>query len=438
MSDPNIMSYTAGATYNSAYSPAANVGAVLVLGLIDSARISAATRRAENTHYQNCMVAQGWRVIHLDDRTGGRLSRLEQAELAEQLAPMIGAAEPEGVIERQFGNELTHVGSVSPIPTGGGSFISLSRLALPRTSEAAEELRGARRPQTDEARAERRRQRELAQEHTRAIAAQNDAIVTDKENNIEAEASNAQTLPDTTADGASSDTAAVGADSVPIGASSDAATIEVSAEAAPIDPDPTKAPELTVVTDPSSVPQDATLIVFRVHGAGGGVVFRRVDENGLDQEAFTVGTTETPPRPGRNAPAEKPINETVAMLAPPGRWRMESMFLGNLTVTLCMGSPAFELDAGNVVYVGDFNFAADPFVPDLTLAPAQEALTASPLLAQRLQAASYTNGTTGTCGRAQHIYAYEIPASQAEPAQSAVAPAEQTETAQPAAQSSSN
>lgn len=178
MSDPNMMLFSSGAAsnpaYNTMYSPGATAGAAVVLMIVDAARVSAAMERAENTHYQNCMIAQGWRVVRLENTAGRRMSRMRQAELADHLAPLIGATAPEGVIERQFSNDLTRAGSVTPVPTGGGRFISLSRLALPSSSEAAERRREARRmpsqrtrEEAEAVRAECRRQRAQEEEQAR-------------------------------------------------------------------------------------------------------------------------------------------------------------------------------------------------------------------------------------------------------------------------------
>jgi hypothetical protein len=402
MNEPNMLLLSGGANYNAAYSPAANVGAALILMAVDAARVSAAMQRAQNTHYQNCMVAQGWRVVRLEDATGRRLSRMGQAQLAEQLAPLIAAAEPQGVVARTFSNELAHTLAVTPLSTGGGRFISLSRLALPTGSAAALPRRTPHRmpsqrtrEESEAVRAEQQRQREIEEERSRADVVANSAVQTDKDANAPS-------------DGASETEAAAPGGNT----STESAALAPAAPSGPAaDPNAPKPSDgLVPVTDLAALPQDATIIVFRQRGAVGGVMFRRID--GVEQESFTIGTMRPAPRPAFNARTAEPpsLEDTmIVMVVPPGHWRMESMLVGDQVVSLCLGSPAFDLSAGEVVYMGDFNFGADPFGPDLTLTPAQQALTAAPPFAARLRAASYANGSSGACRPSNYFYAYQIP-----------------------------
>ncbi len=418
MSDPNILLFSGApqSTYDTTamqYGAGPTAGAVLILAMVDAARLHAAEERAEHTHYQNCMVAQGWRVVRLENTAGRRMSRMRPSELAEQLAPMIAAAEPEGVIEREFTNDLAYAGSVTPVPTRDGRFISLSRLVLPSESEAAVRRREPRRSASARTREENaaaqeeyRRQRE-EERRSASGPVESTATVADKASDTfsaATEPSSAATEPSSTPTESSS-TAAESPSTVMEGGKPTAPTVAVA--------------------EPSSLPQDATLVVFRQRGVRGGVLFRRLDQDGAERESFVVGAMDAPSRPAPGARrGELPALEDTVTALPvqPGLWRMESMQIAGLTVSLCVGSPAFELTAGEVVYVGDFNFGAEPFLPDLSLAPAQETLAETPHFAERLRAASYTNGSTGLCGRAQHVYAYETPASQPETAQPAAAP----------------
>lgn len=380
MGDPNIMLFTAGATYNSGYSPAANAGAAIVLMMVDSARLSAALERAENTHFQNCMVSQGWRVVRLENTVGRRMARMRQPELAAQLAPMIAAAEPEGEVARAFANDLTTPSSLTPVPTGDGRFISLSRLALPAESPAAERRREARRmpsqqtrEEAEAARAARRRQAE------------------------EQAAADAQPLP--------ADFKEDRGPPLAIGAQNSS---ETTAEAGDEPRDKLAGGGLSA-EELTALPPDATLIVYRQRGSVGAVVFRRVDSD--VGETFTVGVPGAPPS-RRSEPPPTLEDAVVTLAVPPGRWRMDSMYFGNVSVSLCMGSPAFDISQGEAVYVGDFNFGADPFLPEMSLTAAQENLVATPQIGERLRAARYENGSTGVCTAAQHLYAYELPVTQ--------------------------
>ena len=382
MGDPNIMVLSAGATYNTMYSPAANAGAALIIMMVDAARISAAVERAENTHLQNCMVAQGWRVVRLENTAGRRMVRMRQPELAAQLAPMIAATEPEGEVARAFANELTTPASVTPVPTGDGRFISLSRLALPAESAAAERRRQARRMPSEQTREEAEAARAARRQQFEAQEAANASAET-------ADVKQDLGPPTGTAAQDSSDTVA-----------------ELGGE--PEEKDKAAGGALSA-EELAALPADATLVVYRQRGAMGAVVFRRVDSD--VGETFMVGAPGAPARRRSEAPAT--LEDTVVAIAvPPGRWRMDSMFFGNLNVSLCMGSPAFDIAQGEAVYVGDFNFGADPFVPEMSLTAPQEALVATPQVGDRLRAARYENGSTGACTTAQLFYAYEAPVAQ--------------------------
>lgn len=381
MADPNIMLFTAGATYNSTYSPGANAGAALVLLMVDSARLSAAVERAENTHFQNCMVSQGWRVVRLENTAGRRMARMRQPELAAQLAPMITATEPEGEVVRAFANDLTTPSSLTPVPTGDGRFISLSRLALPAESAAAERRREARRMPSQQTREEAEAARAARRQQAEAQAA-----------------ADAQPLP-----------AGFKEDGGPPLIAAASANLEAAAEAGDESHEKVAGGGLTA-EELAALPADATLITYRQRGAIGAIVFRRVDSD--IGETFMVGVPRAPQPRRRSDPPPTLEDAVVTVAVPPGRWRMDSMSLGNVSVSLCMGSPAFDIAQGEAVYIGDFNFGADPFLPDMSLAAAQDNLAAIPQIRDRLSAARYENGSTGVCTPAQHLYAYALPVTQ--------------------------
>ena len=77
----------------------------LATGLIWGAAFDAGDRMALPGSVENCMVAQGWRVIRLPEQTGGQLRRLSRTELSARLAAWVGAEMPEGEVARVFANE---------------------------------------------------------------------------------------------------------------------------------------------------------------------------------------------------------------------------------------------------------------------------------------------------------------------------------------------
>jgi hypothetical protein len=103
----------------------------------------------------------------------------------------------------------------------------------------------------------------------------------------------------------------------------------------------------------------------------------------------------------------------VAQAVPPGRWRI--MSIGSAThgiLNFCLGSPSFEVKAGDVIYLGSFDFAGT-FGPDMDPAPVQAWLAGSPQ-AGAVKAAAYANGSIGVCS-GSGIYAFEIPGTPFEP-----------------------
>ncbi len=109
--------------------------------------------------------------------------------------------------------------------------------------------------------------------------------------------------------------------------------------------------------------------------------------------------------------AHKGIN-FLAIPVPPGRWRISNM--GLLTsINFCLGSPSMEVKAGEVVYAGAFDLGGDDIGPDLSLEPVKTWLAGQPA-AEKVQAASYVNGSRGACGDSS-IYALEIKGAPFEP-----------------------
>lgn len=77
-----------------------------VLGnIIAGALADAAHRGVLAAALENCMVVNGWRVVHLPDDEGATLAKLPASELAQRLAPWVGADVPHGDIVRIWGND---------------------------------------------------------------------------------------------------------------------------------------------------------------------------------------------------------------------------------------------------------------------------------------------------------------------------------------------
>ena len=81
------------------------------------------------------------------------------------------------------------------------------------------------------------------------------------------------------------------------------------------------------------------------------------------------------------------------------------------TLNFCLGSPSFEVKAGEIVYAGSFDLSASVFEPNMDLAPAKSWL-ADP--SKTVLAATYVNGSQGRCSN-NTIYALEINGAPFEP-----------------------
>jgi hypothetical protein len=100
----------------------------------------------------------------------------------------------------------------------------------------------------------------------------------------------------------------------------------------------------------------------------------------------------------------------TAIVVPPGRWRIYGLGLSPI-LNLCLGSPSFEIKAGEIVYAGEFDLSRDDVSPNLDLAPAQAWLAGQN---RKITPAAYANGSLGPCGD-NSIYALEFKDAPFEP-----------------------
>ncbi len=147
-------------------------------------------------------------------------------------------------------------------------------------------------------------------------------------------------------------------------------------------------------------PGSAIILVRTVQWSVG---FDRMGENPEDLPAFR---DQAPGRifAGISRLLDKKDGDWFAFAVPPGRWRVAGY---------CMGSPAFDVAAGEIVYAGEFR--RDPDMrPNLAMEPALAWL--GPEKAGRARPAVYRNGAQGPCrwGEA-FLYALEYPGAGYEP-----------------------
>ncbi|MDB5430522.1 MAG: hypothetical protein JWP35_1638 [Caulobacter sp.] len=109
----------------------------------------------------------------------------------------------------------------------------------------------------------------------------------------------------------------------------------------------------------------------------------------------------------------KPTGVLVALVVPPGRWRIRGIPGPILELNFCFGAPAFEVKAGEVIYAGAFDLGAEDLGPDMNPAPALAWLAGQPAAAA-LKPAVWTNGVIGTC-TGSALYALEFKDAPFEP-----------------------
>lgn len=109
----------------------------------------------------------------------------------------------------------------------------------------------------------------------------------------------------------------------------------------------------------------------------------------------------------------KKIEELYIFRVPAGRYRIDSITGSsslNSSLSLCLGSPGFDVAPGEVVFAGNVRFAGDGrFAPTMELDPARRMLSPNDALAERLKPAEWMNGTLALCGPDSYLYALDIP-----------------------------
>jgi hypothetical protein len=169
------------------------------------------------------------------------------------------------------------------------------------------------------------------------------------------------------------------------------------------------------VSQLGSAPDGAAIFMVQIKGLslhnGVGILFNRI---GTPKDIYPSRTDHGPDLllASKGTLFAHKDGDMFVFAVPPGRWRVYGMGIGP-TLNFCLGSPSFEIAAGEVVYAGSFDFGATDMGPNLDLGPAKAWLGAQPQ-AQTLRPAAYVNGSKGLCG-ANHIYALEVKGAPFEP-----------------------
>jgi hypothetical protein len=159
----------------------------------------------------------------------------------------------------------------------------------------------------------------------------------------------------------------------------------------------------------AAAPDGAAVIMVQIKGVSGrngiGVLLNR---RGSDKDVFPSRLDHAPDliQAQKGWMVAHKECDMFAFAAPPGQWRVAGLAAGLPILNFCLGAPAFEVKAGEVVYAGSFDLSAPDLGPDLDLAPVRKWMGASPRGAAA-RAAAYVNGVRGLCGN-NAIYALEV------------------------------
>ena len=333
------------------------MAAIMTSERAKSARLSA---------LENCMIVRGWRVVGLQTDEGKALSEGPQDKLRSFLSGQVGAEQPQGQIVRIWGNEAhnaTHKRSeLVPRSTDNGQ---LSLLYLGKITDLLY-------PSTNSVMVDYGGTSTLATlDHTASMASRLKA----------AQRSGAELAR-------------------PLQTTSD---IEVPATFEK------KIGRNLAVADLANIPDGWGLIVIRIEGRslknGGSLGFGPFRGPKLrSKKGVTVNEIDL--RSGLLVKGVGKDGSWFIRAVPPGEYRLSQMEITPLY--FCLGSPVFKLEKGQILYAGTFDLSATAMGPDLSMEPVRTLLVGSPF-ADRVQPASYVNGSTANCLGGVAIYAIEFP-----------------------------
>ena len=163
--------------------------------------------------------------------------------------------------------------------------------------------------------------------------------------------------------------------------------------------------------DLPSIPKDQAIIIFGVtrENIRGGytIAFSRM---GPSPEVSASSADHQPDIfAGFKGWGFEPKERIYSYAVPPGRWRIDAIaaLATDGGLDLCLGSPSFEVKAGDIIYAGSFDLAGEAIGPDMAMEPATDWLGSNSEFAAKAKPAIYRNGSRGPCGEA-FIYAFDI------------------------------
>jgi hypothetical protein len=170
----------------------------------------------------------------------------------------------------------------------------------------------------------------------------------------------------------------------------------------------------------AAIPPGDALILVRLTGKRVKRIWRfaRVGDTPIKNKPAQPTDIFSPRAPiGLWSGSTKSSDSILAFAVPPGRWTLSSygLFFNYwgvivlIGVNFCYGTPAFDVGPGEIVFAGTFASEGPDVLPNLDLAPVEEALAGNPLFVGKVKAASYLNGVQPPCGRYSSGYALEMP-----------------------------
>ena len=157
------------------------------------------------------------------------------------------------------------------------------------------------------------------------------------------------------------------------------------------------------------IPAKAAIIVVKIKGVslrqGTGFVFGR---EGPDTNIAASSVDGAPDKVTANVAgiAASSDGNFRVFAVPAGRWRIQSILNGLMELNFCLGSPAFDVGAGEVVYAGQLDLKQEKLEPNFDLASVRAWMGKSKA-SSIVRAAIYTHGSRGRC-ESSAIYALEF------------------------------
>ncbi len=317
-----------------AASTGGGLAGALIGGIIDSNE----NRQGDAANMEGCMAIKGWSVVALPFAEGEAIRDLDEAApIREKLAPLVGAAVPQGpVLRGPFANELAE-GDFTVDVAKDLDKASLSVRATKPAAKAAVDAAGALKPPR----------------------------------------------PD-----------------LPKGVKAPKAIKGLKADEF-AGADPAKAYVVFRLSGPGRMIDGAALTFSRLAADGTEVVH--------DGAAITAFLGYAKGRRFQRVEDASGKHNDHVVEAPPGVWKLATISQGAYDADLCFGAPAFELKAGETVYLGEMTLSNGGYGLDATTLDAgRTILAANPAIADRVKTPEWTNGFTSDCF-GSYAYAFEVP-----------------------------